>query len=82
MHNKKTMKYADKKKMPIEKEKVVDMLRHSNVFKHKIIGELETYFSYQNNPNFSNGVLTYVNESSYGGIKDLLQDVGITRHNT
>ena len=52
MHKKKTMQYADKKKMPIEKSKVVDMLRHSNVFKGKIVGEIETYFKFQNNPMF------------------------------
>lgn len=46
MHNKKTMKYADKKKMPIDKSKVVDMLRHQNVFKKKVIDEIETYFEF------------------------------------
>lgn len=35
-----TMDYADQSKMPIESEKVVDLLRHSNVFKHKIIHEV------------------------------------------
>jgi len=40
------MSYADKKKMPIDKSTVVDMLRHSNVFKGKIIDEVETYFNY------------------------------------
>ena len=82
MHNKKTMKFADKKKMPIDKSKVVDLLRHSNVFKGKVVDEIETYFKFQNNPMFENGVLTYVNESAYGPMKDLLKDVGITRHNT
>jgi len=46
LHNKKTMKYADKKKMPVDKTKVVDALRHSNVFKSKMVGELETYFNF------------------------------------
>jgi hypothetical protein len=82
MHNKKTMKYADKKKMPIDKSKVVDMLRHQNVFKKKIIDEVDTYFEYQNNSNFENGVLTYVNEASWGDMKELLLDLGISRHNT
>ena len=82
MHNKKTMKYADKKKMPIDKSKVVDMLRHQNVFKKKVIDEIETYFEFQNNPNFENGLLTYVNESSWGDMKELLLDLGISRHNT
>lgn len=46
MHNKKTMKYADKKRMPVDKSKVVDLLRHQNVFKDKIINELDTYWEY------------------------------------
>lgn len=82
MHNKKTMKFADKKKMPIDKRRVVDLLRHQNVFKGKIIEELDTYFEFQNNPNFENGILTYVNEASWGDLKELLLDVGISRHNT
>lgn len=81
-HNKKTMKFADKKKMPIDQRKVVDMLRHQNIFKHKIVSELDTYFEFQNNPQFENGVLTYVNEASWGDLKELLLDVGISRHNT
>lgn len=32
-HNHKTMYYADKSKMPIDKSKVVDLLRNSNSFK-------------------------------------------------
>lgn len=76
------MKHADKKRMPIDKSKVVDLLRHQNVFKHKIINEVETYFEYQNNPQFENGLLTYVNEASWGDMKELLLDVGISRHNT
>lgn len=82
MHNKKTMKYAEKKKMPIDKSKVADMLRHQNVFKAKMVDEIETYFEHQNNPNFENGLLTYVNEASWGDMKELLLDLGISRHNT
>ena len=81
MHKKKTMKYADKKKMPIDKKKVVDMLRHQNVFRYKVINELDTYFEFQNNYNFENGILTYVNEASWGDMKDLLVDLGISAHN-
>jgi hypothetical protein len=76
------MKYANKSKMPVEKSKVVDMLRHQNVFKKKVIDEIETYFEYQNNQNFENGLLTYVNEASWGDMKELLLDLGISRHNT
>lgn len=80
--NKKKLDYADKKKMPVDKSKVVDLLRHKNVFKKKMIDEIDTYFEYQNNPNFENGLLTYVNEASWGDMKELLLDLGISRHNT
>lgn len=80
--NKKKLDYADKKKMPVDKGKVVDLLRHKNVFKKKMIDEIDTYFEYQNNPNFENGLLTYVNEASWGDMKELLLDLGISRHNT
>jgi len=43
---------------------------------------LDTYFEYQNNPAFENGLLTYVNEASWGDMKELLLDVGISRGNT
>jgi hypothetical protein len=40
------MQFADKKKMPIDKSKVVDLLRHENVFKAKMVEEVDTYFPY------------------------------------
>lgn len=48
MHNKKTMKFADKSKMPIDQSKVVDLLRHQNSFRKKMVDELQTYWEYQN----------------------------------
>lgn len=82
MHQKKTMAYADKKRMPIDRSKVVDLLRHQNVFRDKIINEVDTYFEFQNNVQFENGLLTYVNEASWGDMKEMLLDLGISRHNT
>jgi hypothetical protein len=40
------MEYADKKRMPMDKQKVVDLLRHQNVFKAKLIDEVGTYFEH------------------------------------
>jgi hypothetical protein len=42
-HNKDTMNWADKKKMPIEKSKVKDLLRNQHIFRDKMNEELETY---------------------------------------
>ena len=52
------------------------------MFRDKIISEVDTYFEYQNNTQFENGLLTYVNEASWGDMKELLLDLGISRHNT
>ena len=78
-HNKDTMNWADKKKMPIEKSKVKDLLRYQNVFREKINSEISTYSKYQDNTQFGNGVLTYVNEAAWGDLRDLLKDVGINK---
>lgn len=48
-HNKDTMNWADKKKMPIDKSKVKDLLRYQNVFRDKINKEIETYSKDQDN---------------------------------
>lgn len=78
-HNKDTMNWADKKKMPIEKSKVKDLLRYQNVFRDKINNEIHTYSEQENNVSFQNGVLTYVNEAAWGDLRDLLKDVGINK---
>lgn len=73
------MNWADKKKMPIEKSKVKDLLRYQNVFRDKINNEIHTYSEQENNVSFQNGVLTYVNEAAWGDLRDLLKDVGINK---
>ena len=42
-HEKDTMKYAEKKRMPIEKNKVKDLLRNQHIFKDRISKEVGTY---------------------------------------
>jgi len=37
------MQYADKKRMPISKDKVRDLLRNEHIFRDKINNEIETY---------------------------------------
>lgn len=43
-HQQDTMRHADKKRMPIDKSKVRDLLRHQNLFKEKIVDEIGTYY--------------------------------------
>jgi hypothetical protein len=73
------MKWADKKKMPISKDKVRDLLRNEHIFRDKINKEIQTYTAFQDNTQFENGVLTYVNEAAWGDLRDLLKDVGINK---
>lgn len=78
-HDRLTMRFADKSKMPVDSRKVRDILRHSNIAQHKIINEIDTYHESQNNTQFENGVLTYINEAAYGDLRALLKDIGINR---
>ena len=48
-HEKDTMKYADKKRMPIEKNKVKDLLRNQHIFKERISQEVGTYREWEEN---------------------------------
>lgn len=78
-HDKDTMKYADKKRMPIEKNKVKDLLRNQHIFKDKISQEVGTYREWEENTQFEKGVLTYANEASWGDMREMLNDLGINR---
>jgi hypothetical protein len=78
-HQKDTMNWAKKDKMPIEKRKVKDILRNQHIVRSKIEKDIETYTKYQDNTQLENGILTYVNEMAWGDLKDLLRDVGINR---
>jgi len=73
------MKYADKKRMPIEHTKVRDILRNQHIARYRIDEEIGTYTNYQYNNQFESGVLTYLNEVAWGDLRDLLKDIGINR---
>ena len=49
-HQRKTMDYAEKKKMPIDESKVKDLLRNQHIFRDKMNSEVGTYQKYQDNP--------------------------------
>jgi hypothetical protein len=76
-HQKKTMNFADKKRMPIHESKVADLLRNSHLYRNKIVEEVGTFEKELNNTQMSNGVLSYVNEAAFGELRDLITDVGI-----
>lgn len=44
-HNAQTLHWADKKRQPVSKSKVTEMLRHQDVIKTKVNKELNTYMN-------------------------------------
>jgi hypothetical protein len=70
--------FADKKRMPVDESKLKDVLRNQPAFKAAIDQEIGTYESVRRNPQFENGVLTYLNEATFGEMRDLVRDVGIS----
>jgi hypothetical protein len=76
-HQKKTMNFAKKENMPVDKRKVKDILRNQHIVRNKIHEDLPTYREFEDNTQFSNGVLTYVNEAAWGDLRELLKDIGI-----
>jgi hypothetical protein len=69
--------FAEKKRQPIDESKLKDVLRNQPAFKQAIDKEIGNYESVRRNPQFENGVLTYLNEATYGEMRDLVRDVGI-----
>lgn len=67
--------------MPIDESKLKDVLRNQATFKVAIDQEIGNYNRQINNPQFENGILTYLNEATYGEMRDLVRDVGISSDN-
>ncbi len=72
-----TMDYAEKKRMPIDTWKMKDILRNQGPVRAKIDEEIGTLSHLRRNNQFENGVLTYLNEATYGEMRDLVRDIGI-----
>jgi len=51
-HQKDTMNFARKEKMPVDKRKVKDILRNQHIVRNKIHEELPTYREFQDNTQF------------------------------
>ena len=78
-HQKQTLKYADKRRQPIDERNVRDMLRNQHIFRHKIRTELRTYEEAMATCQFEHGLLSYTREGAWGELGDLLKEVGIRR---
>ena len=69
--------YADKKRMPIDERKVKDILRNRPALVSQMRDEFQTYEPFREKNQFNNGLLSYLNESAFGDMRALMNDVGI-----
>ena len=67
--------------MPIDETKLKDMLRNRSTFRTRIESEIGTYDADRMNPQFEYGLLSYLNEGTYGEMRDLIKDVGVKTDN-
>ena len=79
IHDKKTMQYANKKRMATDERTVRDMLRNQHIFRNRIVNEIPNYQRMRENDQFEHGLLTYLREGAYGELGDLVKEVGIKR---
>jgi hypothetical protein len=63
--------------MPVDESKIKDVLRNRPTFKARVAKEIGNYDYFRYNPQFENGLLTFLIEGSMGEMKDLVKDVGI-----
>jgi hypothetical protein len=71
-HDNDTAKWADPKRMPVDEAKVRDLLRYQNHFRSKVLEEMNVYGRDTRQEQFERGLLTYVNEASWGDLKEML----------
>ena len=45
------------------------------------VNEIKTYEEFIRNPQFENGLLSYLNEASYGEMRDMIRELGIVNDN-
>ena len=63
--------------MPVDESKMKDILRNQGFIRQRMDKEIGTYTNWQHNNQWENGILTYLNEATYGEMRDLVRDVGI-----
>lgn len=63
--------------MKIDESKVRDILRNQHIVKAKVLDSIPNYWGLENSPTLEHGILQYINDSAYGDMKSLINDVGI-----
>lgn len=75
LHNKRTLEFADKRKMPVDERKVKEMLRHQNEFRLNIEDQIPNFERVKRKTQYKYGLLLYLAESAAGEVKELLDEV-------
>ena len=65
--------------MPVDENKVVDLLKNQHIFRHKLNKEVPNYTDRIQNHQLENGVLSYLSNIAKGEMLDLVREVGINR---
>lgn len=73
------MNFAEKSRMPVDSRKVQDMLRHQHEFREKVEQQLPNYEEFRREKQFQYGCLTYVAESAFGELRELMDEVKVKR---
>jgi hypothetical protein len=75
------MNWADKKRMPVDERKIVDLLKHQGNYRYLIENELDVYKDERRDTTWESGILSYLNEVATGEMKDLVTEIGINKYN-
>ena len=65
--------------MPVDEQKLRDVLKNQGTFREKIQKEIGTYEEIQKSAQLEHGILTYLNEAAYGEMKAFTKDIGINK---
>lgn len=69
------MRWADKKKMPVEESKVRDMLRNQHIFRDKINKECGTYHENTEDMEWKKYAMYGLRKAAVGQMAELLDDI-------
>jgi hypothetical protein len=75
------LEYGEKKRQPVDTKRLTEMLKNRPAFRAKILDEIQTHEEGRNNPQWENGILSYISDGSIGGMKDLVRELGINSEN-
>lgn len=75
------LEYGEKRRQPVDAKRLTDMLKNRPTFRAKILDEIQTHEENKYNPQWEHGVLSYLSDGAFGGLKDLVKELGIVNDN-